>query len=184
MVKSNVLKFEKIWLSGTLIIIQKPKVWRPDGHEDPYLVERGYKKYRKKYMIYPHVIRFVCDSQKVSIVCTSSFSQLQWGFFTDLWTLRTNSCLLVCFYIYSTIFTFHQWWFVFVIFTSGIWIVSWWRVRSQNRSHVLVPLTSIGIGVTVTLLTIIKLCKLTVNKFSIKKKILYLTFLYEDIIIL
>jgi hypothetical protein len=34
------------------------------------------------------------------------------------------------------------------------------------------------------LLTIIKLCKLTVNKFSIKKKNLYLTFLYEDIIIL
>jgi hypothetical protein len=27
MVHSNVWKFEKIWLSGTLIIIRKPKVW-------------------------------------------------------------------------------------------------------------------------------------------------------------
>jgi hypothetical protein len=35
MVHSNVWKFEKIWLSGTLIIIRKPKVWRMDGHEDP-----------------------------------------------------------------------------------------------------------------------------------------------------
>jgi len=47
MVHSNVWKFEKIWLRGTLIIIQKPKVWRTDGHEDPYipstLVDRGYK---------------------------------------------------------------------------------------------------------------------------------------------
>jgi hypothetical protein len=50
MVHSNVWKLEKIWLSGTLIIIRKPKVWRADGHEDPYygyipptLVERGYK---------------------------------------------------------------------------------------------------------------------------------------------
>ena len=30
MVYSNVWKFEKIWLSGTLIIIRKPKVWRTD----------------------------------------------------------------------------------------------------------------------------------------------------------
>jgi hypothetical protein len=34
--------------SGTLIIIRKLKVWRTNGHEDPYipptLVERGYKK--------------------------------------------------------------------------------------------------------------------------------------------
>jgi hypothetical protein len=30
MVHSNVWKFEKIWLSGTLIIIRKPKVWRTD----------------------------------------------------------------------------------------------------------------------------------------------------------
>jgi hypothetical protein len=35
MVHSNVWKFEKIWLSGILIIIRKPKVWRTDGHEDP-----------------------------------------------------------------------------------------------------------------------------------------------------
>jgi hypothetical protein len=46
MVHSIVLKFEKIWLSGTLIIIRKPKVWRTDGHEDPYippnLVDREY----------------------------------------------------------------------------------------------------------------------------------------------
>jgi len=45
MVHSNVWKFEKIWLSGTLIIIRKPSV--TDGHEDPYipptLVEREYK---------------------------------------------------------------------------------------------------------------------------------------------
>jgi hypothetical protein len=37
MVHSNVRKFEKILLSGTLIIIRKPKVWRMDGYEDPYL---------------------------------------------------------------------------------------------------------------------------------------------------
>jgi hypothetical protein len=41
MVHSNVWKFEKIWLSSTLIIIRKPKVWRTDGrtnvHEDPYI---------------------------------------------------------------------------------------------------------------------------------------------------
>ena len=41
MVHSIVLKFEKIWLSITLIIIRKPKVWRMDGrtdrHEDPYI---------------------------------------------------------------------------------------------------------------------------------------------------
>jgi hypothetical protein len=51
MVHSIVLKFEKIWLSGTLIIIRKPKVWRTDerkdGHEDSYIpptiVEGGYK---------------------------------------------------------------------------------------------------------------------------------------------
>jgi hypothetical protein len=30
---SNVWKFEKIWFSGTFIIIQKPT----DGHEDPYI---------------------------------------------------------------------------------------------------------------------------------------------------
>jgi len=30
MVYSIVLKFEKIWLSGTLIIIRKPKVWQTD----------------------------------------------------------------------------------------------------------------------------------------------------------
>jgi hypothetical protein len=30
MVHNNVWKFEKIWLSGTLIIIRKPKVWRTD----------------------------------------------------------------------------------------------------------------------------------------------------------
>jgi hypothetical protein len=35
MVHSNVWKFEKIWLSGTLIIIRKPKVWWMDGQEDP-----------------------------------------------------------------------------------------------------------------------------------------------------
>ena len=34
MVHSNVWKFEKIWLSGTLIIIRKPKVWRTDGRMD------------------------------------------------------------------------------------------------------------------------------------------------------
>jgi hypothetical protein len=48
MLHSNVWKFENIWLSGTLIIIRKPKVWRTDGHEDPYipqtLVERGYNE--------------------------------------------------------------------------------------------------------------------------------------------
>jgi hypothetical protein len=47
-VHSNVWKFKKIWLSGTLIIIRKPQVWRTDGHEDPYvpptLVERWNKK--------------------------------------------------------------------------------------------------------------------------------------------
>ena len=47
MVHNNVWKFEKIWLSGTLIITRKPKVWRTDGHEDPFipptLVEQGYK---------------------------------------------------------------------------------------------------------------------------------------------
>jgi hypothetical protein len=32
-VHSNVWKFEKIWLSGILITIRKPKVWRTDGHE-------------------------------------------------------------------------------------------------------------------------------------------------------
>ena len=37
MVHSNVWKFEKIWLSGTLIIIRKPKVWWTDRHEDPYI---------------------------------------------------------------------------------------------------------------------------------------------------
>ena len=51
MVHRNVWKFEKIWLSGTLIIIWKPKVGRTDDHEDPYipptLVERGYKKMEK-----------------------------------------------------------------------------------------------------------------------------------------
>ena len=54
-VKYTVIKFNlyfmlhsnvwKIWLSGTLIIIRKPKVWWTDGHEDPFipqtLVERG-----------------------------------------------------------------------------------------------------------------------------------------------
>jgi len=30
MVYSIVLKFEKIWLSGTLITIRKPKGWRMD----------------------------------------------------------------------------------------------------------------------------------------------------------
>jgi hypothetical protein len=30
---SNVWKFEKIWFSGTFIIIRKPT----DGHEDPYI---------------------------------------------------------------------------------------------------------------------------------------------------
>ena len=69
MVHSIVLKFEKIWLSGTLIIIWKPKVWwmdeQKDGRTDmriliyprlsssgginipPILVERGYKKNEK-----------------------------------------------------------------------------------------------------------------------------------------
>jgi hypothetical protein len=46
MVHNNVWKFEKIWLSSTLIIIQKPKEWRTNGHEDHYipptLVERWY----------------------------------------------------------------------------------------------------------------------------------------------
>jgi hypothetical protein len=48
MVHSIVSKFEKIWLSGTLIIIRKSSVMdgRTNGHEDPYipltLVERGY----------------------------------------------------------------------------------------------------------------------------------------------
>ena len=37
MVHSIVLKFEKIWLSGTLIIIRKPKVWWTDRHGDPYI---------------------------------------------------------------------------------------------------------------------------------------------------
>jgi hypothetical protein len=37
MLHSNVWKFEKIWLSGTLIIIQKPSVMDgpTDEHEDP-----------------------------------------------------------------------------------------------------------------------------------------------------
>ena len=49
MVHSIVLKFEKIWLSRTLIIIRKPSVMDEptDEHEDPYipltLVERGIK---------------------------------------------------------------------------------------------------------------------------------------------
>jgi hypothetical protein len=34
MVHGNVWKLEKIWLSGTLIIIRKPKVWRTDGRTD------------------------------------------------------------------------------------------------------------------------------------------------------
>jgi hypothetical protein len=49
MVHSNVWKCEKIWLSGTLIIIRKPKCdGQTDGHEDPYipptLFERGNRK--------------------------------------------------------------------------------------------------------------------------------------------
>ena len=51
MVHSNVWKFDKIWLSGTLIIFRKPKVWWTDEHEDPYipqtLVERGYKNHKQ-----------------------------------------------------------------------------------------------------------------------------------------
>jgi hypothetical protein len=47
-VHSNVRKFEKIWLSGTLINIQKPKVWQTDELMDLYIppthVEQGYKK--------------------------------------------------------------------------------------------------------------------------------------------
>jgi hypothetical protein len=46
MIHSNVWKFEKIWLSSTLIIIRKPKVWWTDGHEDPYIppssLDNGY----------------------------------------------------------------------------------------------------------------------------------------------
>jgi len=34
MVHSNVWKFQKIWLSGSLIIIRKPKVWRTNGQTD------------------------------------------------------------------------------------------------------------------------------------------------------
>jgi hypothetical protein len=57
MVYSIVLKFEKIWLSDTLIIIRKPNVWRTDGwtdgHDDPFisptLVERGYNKKNTKH---------------------------------------------------------------------------------------------------------------------------------------
>ena len=53
MVHSIVLKFEKIWLNGTLIIIRKPKVWRTNEHEDPYIPPRlsssgGIKIYVKK----------------------------------------------------------------------------------------------------------------------------------------
>ena len=67
MVHSIVLKFEKIWLSGTLIIIRKPKVWRTDGrtngHDDPYihptLVERGYKKGIKKNIWNEHIILII-----------------------------------------------------------------------------------------------------------------------------
>jgi hypothetical protein len=36
MVHSNLWKFEKIWFSGTLIIIRKPKVWRTNGHEQGF----------------------------------------------------------------------------------------------------------------------------------------------------
>ena len=46
-VHSNVWKFEKIWLSSTLIIIWKPKMWRMDMRipiYPPTLVERGYTK--------------------------------------------------------------------------------------------------------------------------------------------
>jgi hypothetical protein len=34
MVHSNVWNFEKIWLSGILIIIRKPKVWWTEGRTD------------------------------------------------------------------------------------------------------------------------------------------------------
>jgi hypothetical protein len=52
MVHSIVWKFEKIWVSGTLIIIRKRTNERTDRHEDPYilstLVERGIKKTPQK----------------------------------------------------------------------------------------------------------------------------------------
>jgi hypothetical protein len=79
MVHSNVWKLEKIWLSGTLIIIRKPKVWRTNEHEDPYipptLVERGYKniyqqnQYRtRKYIIcILNIFPFISPSDIVSI---------------------------------------------------------------------------------------------------------------------
>ena len=55
MVHKNVWKFENIWLSGTLIIIRKPEVWRTDGrtdgHEDPYIPPTLVKPGDKKYVI-------------------------------------------------------------------------------------------------------------------------------------
>jgi hypothetical protein len=48
MIYSIVLEFDNIWLSGTLIIIRKPQVWRTDGRTngrtDMRIVERGNKK--------------------------------------------------------------------------------------------------------------------------------------------
>ena len=40
MVHSNVWKLEQIWLSGTLIIIRKPEVWRTDERMDERTDER------------------------------------------------------------------------------------------------------------------------------------------------
>jgi hypothetical protein len=56
MVHSNVWKFDKIWLSSTLIIIRKPKVWWTDRHGDPYippprLSSSGGIKRRRKFEV-------------------------------------------------------------------------------------------------------------------------------------
>ena len=73
MVHSNVWKFAKIWLNGTLIIIRKPKVWRTNRHEDPYipptLVERGYNNDRCELMCSGSVFSFCSiGNRRVALV--------------------------------------------------------------------------------------------------------------------
>ena len=72
MVHSNVWKFEKIWLSGTLIIIRKLKVWRTNGHEDPYkprlsssggIKNNCWCRYRLlKYIIWPPIWNLILQT--------------------------------------------------------------------------------------------------------------------------
>jgi hypothetical protein len=56
MVHSNVWKYEKIWLSGTLIIIRKPKVWWTDGRT--WSVKYTVIKLNLYFMVHSNVWKF------------------------------------------------------------------------------------------------------------------------------